>query len=523
MNKLVKKTIITFFSLFVGVMSISNEVMATEDTASFAVSDESIEELATEEASEKLVKDANEAKNGIVQVNYVYVDDNEKSHIAQGATGILIGNKDKTEYVLTCAHILSMDEKVKEAAYKYFGIKKDENGEYEKAKFEVQVVVENDIYIDAEVLKTSDDLDMAILKLSQPIHTRTPLAIYTSEDGSVANLPYKEADKVYSLGFPDAILFNYNEKLYSNDRVVMSTGEIGNLASVNDVQYIEHNIGIELNNCGGPLVDSDGHVIGMNTLFRDGNYYCALDSTVITKVLDALGIEYEKATPKDDAAEEASTEATSSETEVETQKEEAIPVWIIFALVAVLVVLIVAVVLAIILIAKNKNQNEPKKKKVKEEKNESEIKPFSPKASGGKMHQNQVGGAGMETGLLQSTGSAQSQGTTVLGSANANYGNGSQIYGSLIRKKNMKQELINKASFVIGKDELHVDLCINDNSSISRVHATINSGENGIFIEDCGSTNGTFVNDKRVMKGQPVRLTDGAKIVFANEEFEYRI
>ena len=139
------------------------------------------------------------------------------------------------------------------------------------------------------------------------------------------------------------------------------------------------------------------------------------------------------------------------------------------------------------------------------------------------MHQNQVGGAGMETGLLQSTGSAQSQGTTVLGSANANYGNGSQIYGSLIRKKNMKQELINKASFVIGKDELHVDLCINDNSSISRVHATINSGENGIFIEDCGSTNGTFVNDKRVMKGQPVRLTDGAKIVFANEEFEYRI
>ena len=523
MNRLTKKIIITIFALFIGALSLSDEVMATEDASSAAGSEIHAEEATEEELPEKLIKDANEAKNGIVQVNYVYIDDNEKAHIVQGGTGILIGNKEKKEYVLTCAHTLSMDEKLKETVCKYFGIEKDENGEYKNAKFEVRVVVENDIYIDAEVLKTSDDLDMAILELSQPIHTRTPLALYTSEDGSVANLPYKEADKVYSLGFPDAILFSYNEKLYSNDRVVMSTGEIGNLASVNDVQYIEHNIEIGLNNCGGPLVDSEGHVIGMNTLFTDGNYYCALDSTVITKVLDALGLEYEKATPQDEAAEEASTAATSTET-TEEPKKEVVPVWMIIVLIVFAVVLVVAIVLAIVLITKSKNQGEPKQKKVKEQKKESEIKPFAPKAAGGNLQQNPVGGASMETGMLQSSGGSQPQGTTVLGGTNSNFGNNNTfIFGSLIRKKNMKQELINKPTFVIGKDELHVDLCINDNSSISRVHATINSGDNGVFIEDCGSTNGTFVNDKRVMKGQPVRLTDGAKIVLANEEFEYRI
>ncbi|ADL36383.1 hypothetical protein bpr_IV018 (plasmid) [Butyrivibrio proteoclasticus B316] len=36
------------------------------------------------------VTNVNEAKNGVVQVNYVYVDDNEKSHIVKGGTGFLI-------------------------------------------------------------------------------------------------------------------------------------------------------------------------------------------------------------------------------------------------------------------------------------------------------------------------------------------------------------------------------------------------------------------------------------------------
>lgn len=524
MKNLIKKSSINIFALLIGVLLISNKAYASEE-ASLGESvelTESADDAATEGSSERLITDANEAKNGIVQVNYVYIDDNDKSHIVQGATGILIGDEEKKEYVLTCAHILSMDEKTKASAYKYLGIKKEKNGEYDDANFSVQVVAENDIYIEAEVLKTSDDLDMAIIELKQPIHTRTPLSIYTSADGKVSDLPYKEADKVYSLGFPDAILFDYNEKTYSNDRVVMSTGEIGNLASVNDVQYIEHNISIELNNCGGPLVDSEGHVIGMNTLFRDGNYYCALDSTVITKVLDALGLEYDKEIPKEESVTEASTEAASFEA-LEEKKVEVIPTWMIVLIIVMSVVLLTIVVLAIVLMAKNKNgkNSVPKKTVEKKDKKESEIKPFNPRAVNGDIPQKQVGGGSMDTSVLQPANSSGGEGTTVLGSDGL--GNKSFVYGSLIRKKNKKQELIDKPVFVIGKDQLHVNLAINDNSSISRVHASINSGDNGVFIEDCGSTNGTFVNGKRVVKGQPVKLTDGAKILLSNEEFEYRI
>jgi pSer/pThr/pTyr-binding forkhead associated (FHA) protein len=43
------------------------------------------------------------------------------------------------------------------------------------------------------------------------------------------------------------------------------------------------------------------------------------------------------------------------------------------------------------------------------------------------------------------------------------------------------------------------DIHIND-LGLSRVHARLVPGENGVHIEDLNSTNGTFLNDRRVMK-----------------------
>lgn len=43
------------------------------------------------------------------------------------------------------------------------------------------------------------------------------------------------------------------------------------------------------------------------------------------------------------------------------------------------------------------------------------------------------------------------------------------------------------------------DIHIND-LGLSRVHARLVPGEDGVFIEDLSSTNGTFINDRRVMK-----------------------
>ncbi|SHN49005.1 FHA domain-containing protein [Butyrivibrio hungatei DSM 14810] len=472
------------------------------------------QEPATEETSldSVVIEDINSARNGVVQVNYVYIDDDDKTHIVKGGTGFIIGDAEKTEYVLTCESNITVDGDTKKEAFKYLGIPKEKNGDYKDVKLEVQVVAASDVTVEARVIATSSELDLAVLELSQPIHTRAPLSIYTSEDGSVKDLPYEIADKVYALGFPDEVIFETNEKYYSNDRIAMTTGSIANIATIDDVLLIQHDATVGKNNCGGPLINEDGKVIGMNVIRKDGDYFCALDSTEIIDVLDAIGVEYTKSFYEEEVVALASTEASSTGEEVVVPVKEKSPMPLIIV-VTVICVLLLGVVIYLFVSMK---KDEPKKKERKKKGLEPEIKPFNPEniqKTTGNMGKAQDQG----TSLLDSN---KDSGTTVLGAAPLPK---KVVSGTLIRKRDKKQELIDKENFTIGKDSLHTDFCINDNSAISRTHAVIRVMQDGVYIEDCGSTNGTFVDDKRAIAGQPVKLSDGAIIKLADEEFEYRI
>jgi pSer/pThr/pTyr-binding forkhead associated (FHA) protein len=71
------------------------------------------------------------------------------------------------------------------------------------------------------------------------------------------------------------------------------------------------------------------------------------------------------------------------------------------------------------------------------------------------------------------------------------------------------KNLSNKA-FGIGRDKTN-QLIIAD-SKVSRFHAVV-SFENEIsYIKDTGSSNGTYINGKKIDAGKKVRLYDGDKI-----------
>lgn len=59
-----------------------------------------------------------------------------------------------------------------------------------------------------------------------------------------------------------------------------------------------------------------------------------------------------------------------------------------------------------------------------------------------------------------------------------------------------------------------------DRTTISRKHATISLRDGHYLIEDHGTTNGTFVNDRRI--AAPQRLRDGDKVRFDTFEFAFR-
>lgn len=72
---------------------------------------------------------------------------------------------------------------------------------------------------------------------------------------------------------------------------------------------------------------------------------------------------------------------------------------------------------------------------------------------------------------------------------------------------------------VVGRDS-GVDLMIADESSVSRRHAELRVEEGRVFLQDLGSTNGTFVNGARIAR--EVELRSGDEVQFGGAKFRFQ-
>ena len=81
--------------------------------------------------------------------------------------------------------------------------------------------------------------------------------------------------------------------------------------------------------------------------------------------------------------------------------------------------------------------------------------------------------------------------------------------------KDMQKMLrIDKDKFYIGKKDT-MDLVLNRISTISRCHALITFDGKDYYIEDKGSSNGTFVNGRELEEGRKKKLSSGDIIMLA--------
>ncbi len=451
-----------------------------------------------------------DATKGIVQVNSIYTNDAGKEFIILGCTGFLIGNTQDGEYVITTNSVVAPTKATRDDAFTTIGVS-EEVEDWDKIDLSVKVVVEGDVSIAAEVVTRSPELNIAVVKLSQPLYNRTPLSILTSDNLTSAK-PYKATETVYALGFPYAVRYDRNTVMYDQDDVTMSSGSIANNKTHNDIQVIEHDCLITGNNCGGPLINSSGYVIGINEQTKDGRYYCSVDSAELVRILDALGIKYSKVTASQyEARNSAESSTVQEEVAIEDKSFfDQIPLGIMIAGSAIALLFLAILTILIILLISQKNRSKTKENSIKENKKEKEEPPRPRPVLTPDYHAN-------ETVMLSGVNGIE---TSVLGSdASANM---FESYGTLIRKSNNENCVIDNPSFTIGKDSLHVNFCIKDNSSISRQHATIESRNGVTSITDNNSTNGTFVNNRRLTPRQPQTIQNGDVITLANEEFVYR-
>lgn len=80
--------------------------------------------------------------------------------------------------------------------------------------------------------------------------------------------------------------------------------------------------------------------------------------------------------------------------------------------------------------------------------------------------------------------------------------------------------VLDKPKMTVGKQKDQADIFL-DSHSVSRIHASIEMEKDGWYLRDRSSTNGTFVDGRRLKEGERWKLKDGEEICFSNLHFYY--
>lgn len=243
-----------------------------------------------------------------------YQDDGEDPVFYQYGTCFLIND----EYVMTNEHVITLDEDVKQQIMSDFGLTELTSND---AHIKYYVFVSHDVKIQVTPHSgvRSSDLDFVAMKLSYKIYDRTPV-VFADSDSVAIN------DKVYALGFPADSL---STKEYNTVEDVSSVGgEISKITELYNVDVFEHGAQLTEGNSGGPLLNENKEVIGVNVAKADNKNY-AIQINYIAGILDSFGIAYTKAdgssgggtTTETTAPDSNGTDVTETEAPIEDTPE----------------------------------------------------------------------------------------------------------------------------------------------------------------------------------------------------------
>lgn len=528
------------------------------------------------EANERV----HDAKSGVVQIQ-VWFYDVEAAHeeFVHSGTGFLINENT----IVTCQHVANgySDEE-----YLYWtqmindALGGNRTVAEVKEKLELRVSVYRDVYVKATVKKASTEMDYAVLTLNEPIKDRVPLKLRDSST-------LRQTEDVFALGFPSEMVSLENAKYYDVASVEITGGKVNRIADMsfdvtdsygeitgryNSVNCVEHGAIISGGNSGGPLVDADGNVVGINAV-GSNTRNIAIASKQLIDVLNALGISYTSADakPSESSTENVSSEAqkvdtgrlsgliteaeavnandyseesyknlenavtaaksaltSNSQSEIDKAASElknAIDAlennkakspmgkYGLIIVIALVAVAIIAVVIVLVVLGKKKSK--PQATQAASASAPVVQAPASKAVAAAKP----VAPASSETTVL-SQGSSE---TTVLsqGAGETTVLSQNVHGGTLVRLSNNERIPICAAEFTVGRERNSVDYCVGGNTNISRVHARFVVRNGNTYIVDNKAANGTFVNGVKARAGQEIQLKNGDKIVLADEKFEF--
>lgn len=229
-------------------------------------------------------------------------------------SGFAIGEKGKPiSYIVTNAHVV-VDRYAEYLSTNSTTAKTEVNS---RRADEVRVYFSygsND-FMRAQIYYVNEKKDICILKLPEPTEKRKPLVLCRSEDIDMD-------DEFAALGFPfDSDLFMDNTGLaYNIDDITMTRGAISRKSTDRDgVQVYLIDVDIRSGNSGGPLVNSKGEVVGINTYsVYDSKYAIVIDELLAAVNRDV--VPYMLSAELSDTAETEAEMNLTSETDETSQQ-----------------------------------------------------------------------------------------------------------------------------------------------------------------------------------------------------------
>ena len=483
-------------------------------------------------------------KKGIASIRLMYCADSGAKDVIKTGYAFFIGD-DESTYLISCCDTVILNEEEKNAVAAAHGVTPD------KVNTVIELVLKNDVIVELSIVNSSEGLNFAILQPSTKI--ASCMGIRLCDDSTKT----KKGQVVHA----------YDADMQQIDCTIEDWSEI------NDAHYYRYTASQPITR-GFPLLNEEGEAIGIVSTINKGNpeetYALQIDEVI--DVLTVLGIQYnpeivvdtskleeviaayeeldaDKYAPESwKVCEDAYNQATELYQKVQAQEVDNYTQDAVDAATATLqdsidnlkkaelnalavrardgVLFIAVVTLAILLAVQCKRC----KKLSEEQGNQAVLAKEALKISGRitpgfvTNHENLP-----LNRSLQEAGQSSPEEigeTSVLGIDMDEHGqplNDTAVrYPTIVRYKTGETFVVNQNSYIIGSAADSVDYCITRSHSISRKHACIMKFEDGYYIQDLDTTNGTYVNDIRVMPGRYMKLDPGNIIRLAEEEFEYK-
>lgn len=470
------------------------------------------------------------AKTGIVEI-FSGFNDNKGNFIKlQSGSGFLVRNTDNETYIITNRSIVTISDSDKKEYCKDNKIKIDGN----VPETIIKIIVKGDVSVVAELVTESIEKNFCILSTANVVNEKKALKMENSR-------VVEPGDVVYAMGFPD------KENLaYSSTEVECNLGTIEEATlNENDSVYIQHTAYVSEGCIGGPLLNETGYVVGINCkkILENGiEIFCTLPIAEILEVLDNFSIYYESSLReqwnidleqlymestalyeskdykkesleqlqlvlsdidklREKSPEEVEIEKLEQEyMELQEAKNTLIPkmekiqlaIYIIAGLIAVLFIRLMMLVIL----------------NVKDKKNEMKM---SDRANQHQTHLVQLEKEPIEKMENEQVSLRQMQ---------SEQSHQKKDKLSLINPRTGYVKEISTIEMLVGKSQQRTDFSISDNKMISRIHATFQQKNGKYYVCDLGSTNGTFINGRKIEKDIYEEIKAGDKILLADEKFE---